>query len=91
MENKILKKITKNNSITLPRQLRTAADLFAGNAVEIDITDDVITIKKAVSVCFVCGSVEAVIPAGSHYICKNCVRTLATAVNTGEGGCSCDC
>lgn len=45
---KTSKKICKNGSITLPKQIRGEAGLFPGNAVDIETsTDGTVTIKPS--------------------------------------------
>ena len=59
---KTSKRICKNGSITLPKQIRGEAGLFPGNAVDIETsTDGTVTIKPSAPCCRFCGTVENVI------------------------------
>lgn len=76
----VSKKINKNGSITLPKQLRTEAGLFKGNAVDIVMSDDGITITKHVPTCSFCGSTERVRSVMGIEICRDCAAKIHKAV-----------
>lgn len=66
------KKVTKSGAITLPKQMRTEAGIFAGNAVDIEMSDDGIKIKKHVPTCQFCGSTDGVKSVIGIEICPSC-------------------
>lgn len=74
------KKISKNGSITLPKQLRTEAGIFAGNAVDIEMTNEGIKIKKHVPTCHFCGNTENVKNVIGIDICRDCAAKIHKAV-----------
>lgn len=76
------KKICKNGSITLPKQIRAEAGLFPGNAVDINnLPDGTVTIKPSAPCCRFCGSVENVIVADNVVICRKCAEKLLAKVD----------
>lgn len=75
------KRICKNGSITLPKQIRAEAGLFPGNAVDISTsTDGTVTIKPTAPYCRFCGSPEKVINVESIVICKDCAAKIIEKV-----------
>jgi len=74
------KKVTKSGAITLPKQMRTEAGIFAGNAVDIEMSDDGIKIKKHVQTCHFCGSVNGVKNVMGIDICRDCAAKIHKAV-----------
>ena len=78
---KTSKRICKNGSITLPKQIRGEVGLFPGNAVDIETNaDGSVTIKPAAPCCHFCGSVENVIVADNVVICNDCAKKLFAKV-----------
>ena len=74
---KTSKRICKNGSITLPKQIRGEVGLFPGNAVDIETNaDGSVTIKPAAPCCHFCGSVENVIVADNCYLQRLCKKTI---------------
>lgn len=75
------KRICKNGSITLPKQIRAEAGLFPGNAVDISTsTDGTVTIKPTAPCCRFCGTVEKVVKADDVVICINCAAKIIEKV-----------
>lgn len=76
------KKICKNGSITLPKQVRAEAGLFPGNAVDISTAaDGSVTLRPSAPCCRFCGSVENVIKADNVIICRKCAEKLLAKVD----------
>lgn len=74
------KKIAKNGSITIPKQMRTEAGYFSGNAVDLEMTDNGIRITKHVANCQFCGSVNNIHTVDGITICADCAHKLHEAV-----------
>ncbi len=74
------KKINKNGSITLPKQVRSEVGIFAGNSVDIEMSDDGIRIRKHVSNCHFCGNTENVKNVMGIDICPDCAARIHKAV-----------
>lgn len=74
------KKVNKDGSITLPKQLRTEAGIFVGNAVDIEMTDEGIKIKKHVPTCRFCGNTENVKNIMDIDICRDCAAKIHKVV-----------
>ena len=76
------KRICKNGSITLPKQIRAEAGLFPGNAVDISTsTDGTVTIKPTAPCCRFCGTVDKVVKADDIVICINCAKKILSKVD----------
>lgn len=76
------KRICKNGSITLPKQVRAEAGLFPGNAVDISTAaDGSVTLRPSAPCCRFCGSVENVIKADNVIICRKCAEKLLAKVD----------
>jgi transcriptional pleiotropic regulator of transition state genes len=76
----ISKKIAKNGAITLPKKLRTEVGFFGGNAVDIEMADDGVKIKKHCPTCQMCGNVQNVVMVDGIEICADCAHKLHEAV-----------
>ncbi len=74
------KKINKNGSITLPKQVRSEVGIFAGNSVDIEMSDDSIRIRKHINTCRFCGSTENVKSVMGIDICTDCAAKIHKAV-----------
>jgi transcriptional pleiotropic regulator of transition state genes len=76
------KKINKNGSITIPKEIRAEAGLFAGNGVEVQTNDDgSITIKPSAPCCHFCGSPDKVITVQNIKICTECATKVLAKVD----------
>lgn len=80
----VSKKVNKNGSITLPKQLRTESGLFAGNAVDIEQRGEEIIVKKHVQTCHFCGSVNGVKNVMGIDICRDCAAKIHQKVVCGN-------
>lgn len=74
------KRVNRNGSITLPKQLRTEAGIISGKAVDIEHRGDEIIIKKHAHTCHFCGNAENVKNVMGIDICKACATKLHKAV-----------
>ncbi|MBQ7232791.1 MAG: AbrB/MazE/SpoVT family DNA-binding domain-containing protein [Bacillales bacterium] len=79
------KKITKGNSITIPKDARAEAGFFAGMAVDMEVRNDEIVLRPHVPVCRLCGNAENVKEIDGLAICKSCATKIyEEAVNNAE-------
>lgn len=77
-----VKKINKNGSITIPKEMRADAGLFPDNGVSVETdSDGTITIKPCVDCCRFCGSPEDVLTVNKIKICKNCATQILAKVD----------
>lgn len=77
-----VKKINKNGSITIPKEMRAEAGLFPGSGVSVETAEDgTITIKPTVDCCRFCGSPEDVSTVNKIKICKNCITQILAKVD----------
>lgn len=74
------KKVNKNGSITLPKQLRTEAGIISGKAVDIEHRGDEIVIKKHAQTCHFCGNAENVKNVMGIDICRDCAAKIHKVV-----------
>lgn len=79
------KKVNKNGSVTLPKQIRSQAGIFAGSSVDIEMSDDGIKIKKHMKSCHFCGKTENVKNVMGIDICVNCARKIHEKVVCDNG------
>lgn len=76
MKNLKSKKITKNGSITLPKEMRTESGLLPGVGVDIEQNGGTVVIKPHVPTCRFCGSVERVKKSLDIEICADCAAKI---------------
>lgn len=77
------KKINKNGSITIPKEIRADAGLFPGNGVEIKTNDDgSIVINPSAPCCRFCGSPDKIIKVKNINICCECAKLVSAKANT---------
>jgi len=69
-----LRKVDPQGCITIPKEIRTTADIDAGTPVEIWVEGDKIILQKHQQACVFCDSISnnAVEIAG-HCVCKECI------------------
>lgn len=75
---KKFKRLTKNRSVIIPKDIAAEAGITGGTAIDLISTDGTITIRRHVPVCIFCG--EDVI-RNEHClcgktICKKCVEHI---------------
>lgn len=76
------KRINKNGSITVPKEIRANAGLFPGNGVEIESNPDgSLIIKPSAPYCRFCGSPENIVKADNILICKKCATKVLAKVD----------
>ncbi len=79
---KTSKRICKNGSLTLPKQIRAEAGLFPGNAVDIEVSPTgKIIIAPSAPCCRFCGSPEKLFTADGIQICKTCATKILAKVD----------
>lgn len=79
---KVSKRICKDGSIALPKQIRAEIGLFPGNAVNIETTGNgSVVIKPSAVCCRFCGSPENVNVVENIAICNSCVRKITAKVD----------
>lgn len=77
-----MKKINKNGSVTIPKDVRAQAGLFSGNGVEIDARDDgSVLIKPAAPSCRFCGSLTQILTVENIVICMDCAKKILAKVD----------
>lgn len=77
-----MKKINKNGSVTIPKNIRAEAGLFSGNGVEIKArTDGSILIAPAAPSCRFCGSLTQVLTVDNIVICMDCAKKILAKVD----------
>lgn len=79
---KTFKKINKNGSVTIPRNIRAAVGLFSGNGVEINVNSDgSLTIKPSALCCRFCGSLREILTVENIVICVDCAKKILAKVD----------
>lgn len=74
------KKVNKNGSITLPKQLRTESGIISGKAVDIEQRGEEIVIRKHAQTCHFCGNAENVKNVMGIDICRDCAAKIHKVV-----------
>ena len=67
-----VKKLTKNRSLTIPKDIAAEAGILGGTAVDLVGTEDGIYIAKHIPTCVYCGSPEKVKRLRDKEICAEC-------------------
>lgn len=70
------KKLTRNNGLTIPKDLRANYGMLAGQGLDLVETDEGILIRKHVPTCFCCGSIESVKTFKGFEICAECRKGM---------------
>lgn len=70
------KKVNKNGSITLPKQIRATTGIFSGSVIDIEMMDGGIKIKKHTKTCNFCGNYNGVKSVMGIDICMDCARKI---------------
>lgn len=74
----IVRKIDELGRIVLPKELRDTMNLPSGTPMEIFVNDrGEIMLKKYVSGCRFCGSMENLVHYAGEYVCHTCIDNLA--------------
>lgn len=72
------KKISRNRSVTIPKDIAAAVGITAGTAVDLIDSDDMIMIRRHIPICFFCG--KDVVNDSYHLcgktVCANCAVEL---------------
>lgn len=76
MKNLKSKKITKNGSITLPKEMRTESGLLPGVGVDIEQNGDTVVIKPHVPTCRFCEGIERVTEVMGITVCSDCAAKI---------------
>lgn len=79
---KKFKKINKNGSVTIPKEIRAEAGLFSGNGVAIDARPDgSVLITPAAPSCRFCGSMTDILTIDNIIICMGCTKKILSKVD----------
>ncbi|MCM1525516.1 MAG: AbrB/MazE/SpoVT family DNA-binding domain-containing protein, partial [Ruminococcus sp.] len=70
------KKLTKNRSLTIPKDIAAAAGIIGGTAVDLTSSAGGIIITKHVPACVYCGSAESVKVLRGTEICAKCAEEI---------------
>lgn len=78
------KKIQKNGSISIPKEMRFETGFHSGTAVDIRSDGEKIVIIPHIAACRFCASVEGVMFVEDFklHICKTCAEKIVKAVKT---------
>lgn len=78
------KKIQKNGSISIPKEMRFETGFHSGTAVDIRSDGEKIVITPHIAACRFCASVEGVMFVEDFklHICKTCAEKIVKAVKT---------
>lgn len=78
------KKIQKNGSISIPKEMRFETGFHSGTAVDIRSDGEKIVITPHIATCRFCASVEGVMFVEDFklHICKTCAEKIVKAVKT---------
>ena len=69
-------KIDSLGRIVVPKRLRNAFDLNAGDPLEIYIDNETIVLKKYIQSCIFCGNQNDLTEKNGKYICKDCINSF---------------
>ena len=78
------KRVTKAGGVTLPKDIRSAAGILPGVAVDVVTTGDGVIIKKHVPACHICGNAERVASYLGFDLCENCLDEMTAQIKKGE-------
>ena len=74
-------KIDSLGRMVVPKRLRNAFDLKAGDSLEIYIDDQTIVLKKYISCCTFCGNENYLTEKNGKYICSECINSFIEISN----------
>lgn len=78
---KLSKRMCKNGSVNIPKQVRVEAGIFPGNAVDIEaLPSGKILITPSAPCCRFCGSPDQLLFTEGVVICKKCANKLLKKV-----------
>ena len=77
------KRLSKNRTITIPKDLAAEFGVIGGEAVSIEHAGGIIYIKKRVPVCRFCGDIEKAVTFKGIDVCPTCAETLKGVVSSG--------
>lgn len=80
------KKIQKNGSISIPKDMRFETGFHSGTAVDIRSDGEKIVITPHAAACRFCGAVEGVmfVEYCRLHICRSCAEKIVKAVKTDD-------
>lgn len=79
------KKVTSKGGLTIPREARVELGLFPGQALDLEIDQDRLVLKKHIKTCRFCGSPEDVRTAMGIDFCRSCGLELADCIYLESG------
>lgn len=68
--------------IVIPKEIRRSFKIEDKDLLEIFIEGDSIILKKAESVCVLCGSNEQIEEIDGKFICKKCIKKITSMDNS---------
>lgn len=74
------KKVTSKGGLTIPREVRAELGLFPGQALDLEIDQDRLVLKKHIKTCHFCGSPEDVRTVMGIDFCQSCGLELADGI-----------
>lgn len=79
------KKVTSKGGLTIPREARAELGLFPGQALDLEIDQGRLVLKKHIKTCRFCGSPEDVRTAMGIDFCRSCGLELADCIYLESG------
>jgi len=73
---RVHKKINGKGGLTIPKDLRTELGLFAGQGVDLEVSDGKLLLSKHAKTCHFCGTPEDVDTLMGIDICQSCKERL---------------
>lgn len=72
----LIRKMDNLGRVVIPQELRKALDIQSGDAVELQLENRVVLLRKFAPGCVFCGKSEDLVTYEEKYICGACLRKL---------------
>lgn len=72
----IVRKVDDLGRVVLPSEMRRVLQIVEQDAVDIQLYEDCILIKKHTNHCIFCGATEDLRPFSGKYICPHCLHKI---------------